>query len=61
MKRMTSEIITVLQEMVAKHGDLPFEVLDVNNSADYFDIAVFVRDVENLGEDETRAIGLMFM
>lgn len=61
MKRMTSEIITVLQEMVAKHGDLPFEVLDVNNGADYSDIAVFARNVENLGEDETRTIGLMFM
>ena len=61
MKRMTSEIITVLQKMVVKHGDLPFEVLDADNGVNYFVVAVFARTAENLSEDETPSIGLMFM
>ena len=49
MKRMTTEVIAALQELVDTYGDLPFEVLDADNGVDNRD---------NLGEDETPAIGL---
>lgn len=58
---MTTEIIAALQELVDTHGDLPFEVLDVGNGVDYFDVAAFSMNAENLGEDETPVIGLILM
>lgn len=60
MKRMTSEIIVALQELVDKHGDLPFEVLDTNNGVDYFDVTAFAKVADNLCEGESPAIGLGF-
>ena len=62
MKRMTSEIIAVLQHCVDKNGDLPFEVRDSDNGFDYFEIDVFVDTPENGGcyEDESSVIGIAF-
>lgn len=57
---MTTEIIAVLQELVDKHGDLPFEVLDMDNGVDYFDVTVFAKVADNLGDGESPAIGLGF-
>ena len=35
MKRMTTEVIAALQELVDTYGDLPFEVLDADNGVDH--------------------------
>ena len=48
MKRMTTEVIAAL----------PFEVLDADNGVDYFNVTAFAKVADNLGEDETPAIGL---
>ena len=58
MKRMTTEVIAALQELVDTYGDLPFEVLDADNGVDYFNVTAFAKVADNLGEDETPAIGL---
>ena len=58
MKRMTTEVIAALQELVDTYGDLPFEGLDADNGVAYFDVTAFATVADNLGEDETPAIGL---
>lgn len=61
-KRMTSEIITVLQKVVEKHGDLPFVVCDNDNGICYEDVTVFANAHENggCGEDDTPVVGISF-
>ena len=61
-RRMTSEIIAALQKAVEKHGDLPFELCDADNSVTYGDVTVFANTVQNGGADdeEGQAIGLQF-
>lgn len=61
-RRMTSEIISNLQSLVDKYGDLPFELRDNENGCSFEDVSMFA-DVEANGgcdEGETPTIGMSF-
>lgn len=61
-KRMTSEIISNLQSLVNKYGDLPFELRDNENGCSFDEVSLFADTAENGGceEWETPTIGILF-
>lgn len=61
-RRMTSEIISNLQDLVEKHGDLPFELRDNENGCSFEDVSLYADTAENGGyeEGETATIGISF-
>ena len=58
MKRMTTEVIAALQELVDTYGDLPFEVLDADNGVDYFNVLHLPRLPTILARTRLRPLGL---
>lgn len=61
-RRMTSDIISNLQSLVDKYGDLPFELRDNDNGCRFEDISIFAATEANGGcdEEETPTIGISF-
>lgn len=60
-RRMTSEVISNLQFLVDKYGDLPFKLRDNENGCGFEDVSIFADTQANGGcEEETPTIGISF-